>query len=202
MRTDTSRPDAADTTRFVFRQFPRGEAIFSVAELAAVTAHGHTLGSQWGRTGAGTLVTVYGSYLPQRDVDLAQARRDAMACRGRGLGYLFGSVVRVLELVDLDLFEGVRKAPGLAFAAAIRLDADVFDYLRVPENGIAAFLRFRNLDAADNIANRPGVFAIRGVNVTDAADHSWRSGLDRKRAESAARGVVYVKAEGAARAGI
>ncbi|MEX3629997.1 MAG: hypothetical protein VB138_11515, partial [Burkholderia sp.] len=126
-----------------------------------------------------------GSFTPIRDTD-------PLRCRGFGLGYLFGKAVEMLELIDVELYAADRKAPGLPFSALVRLDGGALHVLRSQAAVLAAFLRYRNLDAATNIANRPGVFALRALGdaLHDSERRRWRELVDRTQVVRAARGVI------------
>ncbi|WP_176331374.1 hypothetical protein [Burkholderia vietnamiensis] len=177
---------------FVFHQFPTGEAIFSLDEYASVLSHGHALVSQGLKTGLGEYAVAYGTYIAQKGVDQQTARADALRCRGFGLGYLFGKTVEMLELIDVELYAADRKAPGLPFSALVRLDGCALHVLRSQAAVLAAFLRYRNLDAATNIANRPGVFALRSLGdaLHESERRRWRELVDRTQVVRAARGVI------------
>jgi hypothetical protein len=198
---------------FIWYRFPTGTALFSVPEYSAVTSHMHALASQWLSPGQGEYAVAYGTYLAQEGIEVAQARVDALKCRGLGLGYLLGPKVEVLELVDIELYAAQKGRPGLPFAALVRIDGAAVEVLRSQSAIIAAFLRYRNLDAAQNIANRPGVFAMRALGESlehatvarageagvegagntvpgTRARRAWRSTVDRVQVVRAARGVV------------
>jgi hypothetical protein len=178
---------------FVLYEFPTGQAIFSVDEYAAVIANGHALASRWISQEAGEYAIAYGTYLAQRGIDPAQARSDALACKGLGLGYLVGgAMVETLGLVDVEVYAADSLAKGLPFSALVRIDGDAVRALRSQSAVIAAFLRYGNLDAATNIANRPGVFAMRtlGEALDVDARRQWRTFVNRTQVVRAARGVI------------
>ena len=178
---------------FVAYQFPTGEAIFSVDEYAAVVANGHTLASRWISEGTGEYAVAHGTYLGQKGAGSARARSDALACKGLALGYLVGgAMVETLQLVDVEVYAADSRARGLPFAALVRIDGDAVRALRSQSALIAGFLRYGNLDAATNIANRPGVFAMRtlGSALDPEERRHWRQTVDRTQVVRAARGVI------------
>jgi hypothetical protein len=182
-----------EAPHFVSYKFPTGEAIFTVEEYSAVVAHAHTLASRWITQGTGEYAVAYGTYLAQKGVDSAQARADALACKGFALGYLVGgAMVETLELVDIEIYAEDRRARGLPFAALVRIGGDAVRALRSQSALIAGFLRYGNLDAATNIANRPGVFAMRALGGPLRADvrRQWRRTVDGTQVVRAARGVI------------
>jgi hypothetical protein len=185
------RDDAAP--HFVSYAFPTGEAIFSLQEYATIVANGVMLGSRWIAEGAGEYAVTYGTYLAQKGVDADCARADALKCKGFGLGYLIGgAMVETLELVDIELYAADRRARGLPFAALVRVEGEAVQVLRSRSTMLAGFLRYGNLDAATNIANRPGVFAMcsLGQSLDAQARRNWRSTVERAQVLRAARSVI------------
>lgn len=178
---------------FVSYAFPTGEAIFSAEEFSAIVANECKLGSRWIAEGSGEYAVTYGTYLAQKGVGADRARADALKCKGLGLGYLIGgAMVDTMELVDVELYAADRRARGLPFAALVRVDGEAVQALRSQSAMLAGFLRYGNLDAATNIANRPGVFAMRtlGASLDADARRSWRRTVDRTQVVRAARGVI------------
>lgn len=180
---------------FVSYEFPTGEAIFSLEEFQSILSNGQALAGTWIAAGAGEYAVASGTYLAQKGVSPERARVDALKCRGLGLGYLIGGRrVETLELVDLELYGADRKAHGLPFAALVRVDGEAISVLRSQSAVLAAFLRYRNLDPATNIANRPGVFAMRELGAPLEPDEcvggAWRRKIDRTQVVRAARGVL------------
>ena len=116
----------------------------------------------------------HGAYLPQPGTGEAEALEDLLAARGHWLGCLAGGECRTLALEDAQAFKALRTAKALAG----RIGPD----MRGP--ALTCFLRYGNLAPAQNLLNRPGVFALKGPvhRLGAEAAGDWKRHIDPDRA--------------------
>ncbi|MBR8427278.1 hypothetical protein [Burkholderia cenocepacia] len=178
-------------SRFIVHSLPSGDMMLSVAELAIVREKARTLMDRWIKAGEGELSIAYGAYLPQVGVSVGQAATDMRAAVGHGLGFVFGDIVQTLELIDLETRPGLIGADRIAFAALVRAPSEVCKAMRNQQAVLGAFLRYRNLDPATNILNRPGVFAMQLFSPALATSEAgrWVERLNEKQLKRSARWV-------------
>lgn len=169
---------------------PTGEVLISPSEESALRTYGRRLASQGIGDDAGHLAIAYGAYFPQLGVAPSQVEEDVAGAVGHRLGYVLGDVVQSLGLLDVKL-SGEPMPGRLACAALVRIAGTAVSLLREQRVVLAAFLRFSNLDAATNILNRPGVFALAALSPVLSEEQSlgWRDRVNPKVLRRAAKGI-------------
>ena len=142
---------------------PTGVVYLTDAEEEALRTQGHRLSSQGIADEAGELAIAYGAYFPQVGVSKSQGRRDIEQAIGHRLGYVLWSAVHSIGLLGVHLGADT-LSDRLPCAVLIRIDGVAKELLRERQLLLAAFLRFGNVDAATNVLNRPGFFALSALS--------------------------------------
>ncbi|MEX3555107.1 MAG: hypothetical protein VB131_00225 [Burkholderia gladioli] len=176
---------------FIVHSLPSGDVMLSVAEYAVIQEKARTLMDRWIKPDEGELSIAYGAYLPQVGVSMGQAAEDMRVAVGHGLGFVLGGIVQTLELVDVEVRPGLNAAGRIPFAALVRAPSDASTTMRHQQATLGAFLRYRNLDPATNILNRPGVFAMQLFSPAMAAREAgrWSERINERQLRRSARWI-------------
>lgn len=176
---------------FIVHSLPSGDLMLSVVELAIIREKARTLMDRWIKPDEGEVSIAYGAYLPQVGVSMGQAAADMKASVGHGLGFVFGDIVRTLELIDVEVRPGLSETDRIPFAALVRAPSDVSKEMRHQKAVLGAFLRYGNLDPATNILNRPGVFAMQMFSPAMEAGEAgrWVERINERQLKRSARWI-------------
>ncbi|CAE6794609.1 hypothetical protein R70006_05012 [Paraburkholderia domus] len=182
---------AKGAVHFIRHRLPSGEVLLSMPEAAILPVRGRALASQWLNDSDGEMAVAQGAYLPQVGVRLSQAALDVQSAVGQRLGYLVGDMVQTLELLDIEVQQDPECRDRLPFSALVRIAGSALPLLRYGHLTVSAFLRYSNIDAATNILNRPGVFAMKTLGRALSGDDrlNWRDELNRRQVRRLAREI-------------
>lgn len=132
----------------------------------------------------------YGCYLPQADIREEEAMTDLAEARDHWMGIIERDKCHLIAFCDAEAFgpRYIGLSLRIPFAALVQADPAMIERIadKKTRRAVTAFLRYANLSPATNILNRPGVFALKGVErrikddpITPAG---WRKHIDRDRA--------------------
>jgi hypothetical protein len=130
----------------------------------------------------------HGAYLPQPGISETKALKDLLAARDHWLGCLVGCECHPIALEDCFEFNAVRKGHALAIPVAALARASEAVAGRISPNpskpALTCFLRYENLTPAENLLNRPGIFAFKGPphSFGPGLPANWKSHTDADRA--------------------
>ncbi|WP_199028515.1 hypothetical protein [Ralstonia sp. ASV6] len=174
-------------------KLPTGVVLLTDAEESALRTQAHRLASQSIADDAGEFAIAYGAYFPQVGVSKAQARRDIEQAIGHRLGYVLLNTVCAMGLLDVHLGSDAME-DRIPCAVLVRIDGVATDLLRKRQMVLAAFLRYANQDAATNILNRPGFFALTFLSPAMEREQAlaWRELIHVGQVRSAATGIGVV----------
>ena len=139
-----------------------------------------------------TIKIVYGAYKvqPGHNGNATAALEEMGRSKGFRLGHVKGDACRAIELCDFVAYDPLVQGHALSipFAALVRT------HVEMPTSGkqaVTAFLRYLDqMTPADNVLNRPGLFAMktqeRRIHGAPITRENWMQFADEERAIRAA----------------
>jgi hypothetical protein len=139
----------------------------------------------------------YGCYIPQSGITKDQAIKNIKASAGYWFGFVLDNKCYPIVIYDVEII-GIISSKNdndvrFSFAVLIKAPQFVIDLIGgLSVNAVTGFLRLTDMSPAENLLNRNGVFALKGVasmkkGVSEAGD--WRELIDISKASSIAKQI-------------
>ncbi|PQV53401.1 hypothetical protein [Paraburkholderia sp. BL21I4N1] len=141
----------------------------------------------------GSLYVAYGVYMPQPGIGWEDAMGHLLERQDVWLGHIDGEHCHTLGFHQVDPLPPIShgRSFSIPFAALIHAHPDLIEKIGDqkigdPENShaVTAFVRFWNISPANNIFNRKGLLAFKGIEhsgTTTVTKENWRSHVDPER---------------------
>lgn len=139
----------------------------------------------------------YGCYLPQPGIDVAEALDDFESSRDHWLGYVEQDKCHIIAFHDAVPLEPVRRGLALTipFAALVQANPPIIEAIgdAGTVQAVTGFLRYEDVSPANNVLNRPGIIALKGierrVKEGQATPGNWHQHIDLARAKRTAQAI-------------
>lgn len=136
----------------------------------------------------GPLYVAYGVYKPQPGIEWQEAMGHLLERQDVWLGHIDGEDCHTLGFHAVEPLPPVQHGMSFSipFAALIHAHPELIE--QIGDHGttqaVTAFVRFWNISPADNIINRKGLLAFKGIErrgTTTVTKENWRERIDIER---------------------
>ncbi|MDR8057694.1 hypothetical protein [Burkholderia cenocepacia] len=135
----------------------------------------------------GPLYVTYGIYKPQPGIEWEDAMGHLLERQDVWLGHIDGEHCHTLGFHQVDPLPPISHGMSFSipFAALIHAHPEQIEKIGDPENSqaVTAFVRFWDISPANNLFNRKGLLAFKGIERcgTTVTKENWRSRVDQER---------------------
>lgn len=133
------------------------------------------------------LYLVYGAFLPNDSLDSSEVVNHIKGCANHVLMTFrwtttFTRQCETVCLVDVAMFSSYNQSPPFWIPIAALVHAPSIPALTNDGAGVSYFLKYADLNAFDNLLNRPGIFCFKGVseNYSQYDNKDWKNYIDEK----------------------
>ena len=132
----------------------------------------------------------YGCYMPQPGIEAPQALEDLKGSCDHWLGYIQKDMCHIIGFHEVEPMEVQRRGRSIVipFAALVQAHDPVIEQIghKTSVQAVTGFLRYAGMSPADNILNRRGIIALKGIErrIKDGqvSPTDWREHIDCDRA--------------------
>ncbi|MFG8764925.1 hypothetical protein ACEOVB_29470 [Pseudomonas aeruginosa] len=147
----------------------------------------------------GDFFVCYGCYCPQPGIEAEEALGDLLEARDHWLGHVNRDKGHGIAFHDVEAYAAFKlgkRAIRIPFAAVIQAEPEVIEAIGGKGvQAVTAFLRYQqDMGALDNIFNRKGLMAIKGIERrqrdAEVTLQNWKEFADAERAKRVASKIV------------
>jgi len=147
----------------------------------------------------GAFFVCYGCYWPQPGIEAEEALGDLLEARDHWLGHVRRDKGHGIAFHDVEAYAAIRlggRMLRIPFAAVIQAEPEIIEAIGGSSGqAVTAFLRYQNeMSALDNIFNRKGLMAIKGIERrqrdAEVTLQNWKEFADAERAKRVASKIV------------
>lgn len=137
----------------------------------------------------GPLYVAYGVYKPQPGIEWEDAMGHLLERQDVWLGHIEGERCHALGFHAVEPLPPIQHGMSFSipFAALIHAHPDLIEQIGDHDSSqaVTAFVRFWNISPADNLFERKGLLAFKGIErrgTTTVTKENWRERIDIERA--------------------